>query len=142
MTVIHTDLDGLVRIGQLEYERDMALEKLLWFRDKHRKALRHAQYCGDQWDAVEDRADRLAVVADALAEYIEWMENEFDFAISRALDRTNAGRRYLARQALETVRADCAEAKLREFRKYIEEHSEDLPAEYSQLVNEHFWELI
>jgi hypothetical protein len=28
MTVIHTDLDGLVRIDQLEQERDEALEKL------------------------------------------------------------------------------------------------------------------
>lgn len=28
MRVIHTDLDGLVRIDHLEQERDMALEKL------------------------------------------------------------------------------------------------------------------
>jgi len=28
MTIVHTDLDGLVRICQLEQERDVALEKL------------------------------------------------------------------------------------------------------------------
>ena len=60
MRVIATDIDGLMRINQLE-------EKLEWFRDKHRKALRHAQYCGDQWEYYEDRADSLAVIADALA---------------------------------------------------------------------------
>jgi len=46
-------------------------ERLEWFRDKHRKALRHAQYCGDQWEYYEDRADRLAVIADALASYVD-----------------------------------------------------------------------
>ncbi|HEB84053.1 MAG TPA: hypothetical protein ENI92_03530 [Bacteroidetes bacterium] len=45
-------------------------ERLEWYKDKHRKALRHAQYCGDQWEYYEDRADRLAVIADTLASYI------------------------------------------------------------------------
>jgi len=33
------------------------------------------------------------------------------------------------------------EAKLQELYNYIKEHSKDLPVEYSQLVDEHFWEL-
>jgi len=42
-------------------------KKLEWYKDKHRKALRHAQYCGDQWEYYENHADQLAVIADALA---------------------------------------------------------------------------
>jgi len=34
-----------------------------------------------------------------------------------------------------------AETKLQELYNYIKEHSKDLPVEYSQLVDEHFWEL-
>jgi len=47
------------------------IERLEWFRDKHRKALRHAQYCGDQWEYYEDRAGQLAVIANALASECE-----------------------------------------------------------------------
>ena len=39
------------------------------------------------------------------------------------------------------ARAEQAEAKLQELYDYIKEHSKDLPVEYSQLVDEHFWEL-
>ena len=38
-------------------------------------------------------------------------------------------------------RADRAEAKLRELREIIERNSKDLPAEFSRLVDDHFWEI-
>lgn len=39
-------------------------------------------------------------------------------------------------------RADLAEAKLRELRKLIERNSKDLPAEFSRLVDDRFWDLV
>jgi len=45
-------------------------ERLEWYKDKHRKALRHAKYCGDWWEYYEDRTDQLTIIADTLASHI------------------------------------------------------------------------
>jgi hypothetical protein len=40
------------------------------------------------------------------------------------------------------ARALTAEAKLRKFSEVIERNQKDLPAEFSRLVDDHFWELV
>ena len=111
-----------VRIRELEAENKDLLDELEVVNQKKISnwlKVKELEYEIDKLSANmtsmfhQDRANRLAVVADALAS--ECKEHK--------------------------ARTERAEAKLQELYNYIKEHSKDLPVEYSQLVDEHFWEL-
>jgi hypothetical protein len=130
-------------------------------------------YYISKWEYYEDRADRLAVIADALAEEIEGLllscSDDLEAAnywCDRA-SRTEARLREIGTALgmvddLDTVMeygavhakelsADLSKVnrrktdlwvKLQELRGIIERNLKDLPSEFSQLINDRFWELV
>ena len=78
MRVIHTDLDGLVRIDQLEEELESLGEDHAALIEDYSEARDRVDRLAEDYSEVRDRADRLAVVADALASELSQRYDEMD----------------------------------------------------------------
>ena len=95
---------------------------------------------------AENRADRLAVIADALAGELQyifdyWQEEEIRIGKAKG-DLMHKELSWCIERSDLRERASRTEAKLRELREVIERNQKDLPQEFSRLVDDHFWELV